>query len=979
MTFTQVWGGLLIFLVCPILGGLPLISWITYAITGRQLAKLGTGNLSVATAFDRGGKCVGILAILSEALKGILAVQIASYFFPDRSVWQIVALIALVIGRYWIGKGIGTINVLWGIAVYDPIAALIISIIGGVGFIIGSDRSSSSNIAILFSIVAVVAIRQGDRSETILAAIVLSSLLAWIHGQVSHDLESKVKQRNKESIARFSFLGRKKKIISLEAQLDSSIVGSKAARLSQLKRWGYYVPDGWVVLGCKDNIDRLISFFHPCPTQPLVVRSSAIGEDSESASAAGQYLTILNITTSKDLKKAIAECQKAYTDATSSQDRQDRQSKNTTTAIVVQNQIRGLFSGVAFSRDPIDRLDDAVAIEALPGDATKVVSGQFIPQEYRVYLSSGTVEDRERVIIEGDGNIPEEIIKEVALLAREIENLYYGIPQDIEWTHDGKQLWLLQTRPITNLQPIWMRKIADRIIPGSIAPLNWSISRPLICGVCRDISTPILGEKQVSDLDFTSSAALHYSRAYFNVSLLGQIFERLGFPSESLEFLTKGAKFNRPNLKIILKNFSGLLGLLRLELNLNRDFQTDLKFHFNPTINQLNSRSPQELSSQELLERIDLILSVLKKATYYSILVPLSLAGRQAVLKVQNTQLDNSRSPQVESLESLALLADGVRNLLPKEYLSPESSCASLFADLADLPDGQSILEQFDRWLESYGYLSEKITDLSFPRWNEDPSKVRALFAQFVLDEDRSKIETTLEMRSLKSTKKWQVKKVQKRLNLKGKVSQVNSQLLAHLRWSFLALENILLTAEVLAESEDIFFMKRSEIRRLVENTDLKLQRKLPHLIRQRRIQLEEHARLNTIPNIIYGNPNNTIESRELSTSLKPTKQLQGIGASPGQVTGRVKIIKNIQSIRNIDRDTILVISYTDSRWSFLLSRAGGIIAEVGGRLSHGAIVAREYHIPAVTAVTDATQLLRDNQRVKIDGETGLVEILDLI
>ena len=115
MTFTQIWGGLLIFSVCLILGGLPLISWITYGITGRQLAKLGNGKVSVAAAFDRGGKLVGILAVLSEALKGILAVRIADYFFSAIPVWQIVALIALVIGRYWIGKGIGTINVVWGI------------------------------------------------------------------------------------------------------------------------------------------------------------------------------------------------------------------------------------------------------------------------------------------------------------------------------------------------------------------------------------------------------------------------------------------------------------------------------------------------------------------------------------------------------------------------------------------------------------------------------------------------------------------------------------------------------------------------------------------------------------------------------------------------------------------------------------------------------------------------------------------------
>jgi pyruvate,water dikinase len=81
MTLTQVWGSLIIFTVCPLLGGLPLISWITYVLTGRQLARLGTGNVSVSAAFYHGGRWVGILAVLSEAAKGIAAVLLARYFF----------------------------------------------------------------------------------------------------------------------------------------------------------------------------------------------------------------------------------------------------------------------------------------------------------------------------------------------------------------------------------------------------------------------------------------------------------------------------------------------------------------------------------------------------------------------------------------------------------------------------------------------------------------------------------------------------------------------------------------------------------------------------------------------------------------------------------------------------------------------------------------------------------------------------------
>jgi pyruvate,water dikinase len=86
-----------------------------------------------------------------------------------------------------------------------------------------------------------------------------------------------------------------------------------------------------------------------------------------------------------------------------------------------------------------------------------------------------------------------------------------------------------------------------------------------------------------------------------------------------------------------------------------------------------------------------------------------------------------------------------------------------------------------------------------------------------------------------------------------------------------------------------------------------------------------------------------------------------------------------LTNLPDINRETILVVPYTDSGWAPLLARAGGLIAEVGGRLSHGAIVAREYRIPAVMDIHNATQLLQDGQRVRIDGQTGAVEILSAI
>jgi pyruvate,water dikinase len=957
MTLEQLWGSLLIFLVCPLLGGLPLIDWITYGLTGRKLASLGTGNVSVSAAFYHGGTTVGILAVLSEATKGIVAVLIARWFFPSQPTWELLALIALVMGRYWMGKGAGTTNVVWGIVAHAWQAAALAALISGISFTIFRERKSG-RLATLFVLALVLTLRHPYQNEYIGAAIALAGLLAWIYQKIPDDLDLPSSAAKTGSQKMFRFFRGDRAILSLDNKLDAQKVGGKAATLAHLKQLGYAVPDGWI-LPAGDDPQPLIDFLDPCEESPLVVRSSAIGEDSETISAAGQYKTILNVSSRQSLQAAILECQASYTQPSAVRYRQDRNQVDASMAVLIQKQIRGVFSGVAFSRDPIDPLNTSVVIEALPGDATRVVSGKVTPERYLVEEDSPTGVQR-------SGDVPPNIIESVARLAREIEDLYLGIPQDIEWTYDGQELWLLQARSITNLQPIWTRKIAAEVIPGIIRPLTWSINRPLTCGVWGEIFAVVLGER-ASGLNFEETATLHYQRAYFNATLLGEIFRRMGLPPESLEFLTRGAKFSKPPLQSTLRNISGLLRLLQREWNLEQDFEQDKHRYFTPTFNLIEAISLSQSSPLELWEMLDTILSVLKRATYYSILAPLSLALRQAILKVSPEQLDNSQTPEVASSRSLADLAAYARNLLPIEQLS-NYSCPSLFAHLAEIPDGQNVLEQFGQWLERYGYLSEAATDIAVPRWLENPRPMRALFTRFLFHPPSQK-------ENADSTQSWKVQIVQKRLNLKGQATEIYSQLLAQLRWTFVALEKLWLSDGTLAEQGDIFFLEFDEIRRLIENSQERLREQLPQIIAQRRTQYKQNQELATVPYIVYGTPKTFSVS---SIAILPSQRcLQGIAASAGQAEGRVKILRTLQQMDDFDRETILVVPYTDSGWTAILARARGIISEVGGALSHGAIVAREYGIPAVMDVHDATHFLRDGQRVRIDGQMGIVEILD--
>ena len=147
-----------------------------------------------------------------------------------------------------------------------------------------------------------------------------------------------------------------------------------------------------------------------------------------------------------------------------------------------------------------------------------------------------------------------------------------------------------------------------------------------------------------------------------------------------------------------------------------------------------------------------------------------------------------------------------------------------------------------------------------------------------------------------------------------------------------------------------------------------------PSLISTRKAQWQEITAINNVPYLVYGNDPGELIPKTYTASAQ---ELTGIGASPGEITGIVKIISNLNEVDVITKEMIVVVPYADSGWGAFLARAGGIIAEVGGRLSHGAIIAREYGIPAIMDVENVTQILKDGQRITMNGKKGVIKILE--
>ena len=1047
------------------LGALPLTRWMVQVFAGKDLRVLGTGNIGVSAAFIHGGKLAGIAAVLAEIARGIIPVLAGRFWFPDQRAIALTLLIPLVAGRSAIARGGGVTNAVWGVLAFSPpvavtsgISGLLVWVLAGVWWGKGDRaRLFATRCGCLSTPIWVWVWRQN--MAEFLAAAGLALLLTAINLSQGDDMA----------------LSKSEQLLSLDDSLDAKVCGDKAARLSQLKRANFHVPPGWILLkesgiwqrksgignresgiGNSENSENLSipnSLIENLKSQiqnRMIVRSSAAGEDGDFSSAAGQYQTIGPVFTETELSNAINSCRQSYWTSEAVAYRRQRQLPDTQMAVLIQPYIDSKIAGVMFSRNPLDG-GSQVIIEALPGGAESVVGGQFTPVHLEIDFS--TSESLEQSLIEiglthggpetgffyennsfqpadsvknpvslsdciqdceleTNSIIDKSIVAELVKQAQAIEAFFHGIPQDIEWSWDGEKLWILQSRPITNLQPFWTRTIASEVIPGAIRPLTWSINRPLTCGVWGEIFKVVLGERS-ANLNFNETATLLGSHAYFNATLLGEIFRMMGLPEQGLEFLLRGQKMGKPPLGKILPSLPGLWRLVQRERALNADFEGDRTAIFLPAMQKLEKEEGSLATDYvtdltdltELLERAEQIQEWLKPITYYNILGPIGLAIRKAIFRVSDEWLDNDSAPEIASVRALQQLAQKLR----QAAISQSDQTISVAQLTQIFEENSALLAEFEKWLNTYGYLSEVGTDIAVPTWREQPEIYQKLLVNMAAKSavtnlglthgspetgffhentslypaDSVKNPVSLvgvrksynldETRKLGLTfwQKWRLDKCQERATVKNEISQVYARLLAHLRWTFLEIEAGGLAMEVFEEAGDIFYLEFGEIQQWIRSgASVSFQ----DTIRQRREQLKAD-RDRPIPPVVYGNLLPNSQKSAIDPTTSETNIMQGIPASIGRVEGFVKICRTAST--DLGENAIVVVPYTDAGWAPLLLGATAIISEVGGQLSHGAIIAREYKIPAVMNISEATTRLRDGQKVRVDGYLGTVELLE--
>jgi pyruvate,water dikinase len=766
-----------------------------------------------------------------------------------------------------------------------------------------------------------------------------------------------------------------------EARIPARI-GNKAENLRFLIQHGLPVPAAWVCTwdayldyesAGAVALERLRSELAGCvrPERSYAVRSSANVEDDLSHSFAGQFKTYLHVEGVDDVLDAVEAVWRAVrsADVQTYLERHSIPQERLKMAVLIQEMVPSYISGVSFSKNPMTGLDEVI-VEAVEGSGDALVQSGATPRRW--VSKWGTWLQKP----DGDG-IPLALIEQVVRQTKSIARRY-GKPVDLEWVYDGQLLYWVQVREITALEiPVYSNRIAREVLPGIIKPLIWSVNVPLVNGAWVRLFTELIGP---NDIDPLNLAGQFYYRAYFNMAAIGQIFELLGMPRETLELLmgieVEGPE--KPSFRPRARTYALLPKMLRFavdRLGFERRVKTFLA-SMKGEFQDLPDSRVQAMSEGELLGTIDRNLELAREAAYYNIVIPLLAMIYSRMLKGQLTRagVDYEALDMTGGMAEMEPFDPSVHLArLHVQYLAlaPELQATiaeSGYAELKRRPEVAPLLQGVDGFLDQFGHLSDSGNDFSARPWREDPDLVLEMVATYAPAEAKAGLRQHFEDLELSPWRRAMGRPLYQRARryrlYREAVSSLYTYGYGRLRDYFLSLGDRFVQRRILEARDDIFYLYLSEVREIVQAAEPS--NSVGQRIAQRKAEIEQ-VRDIALPETIYGDKAPPVENRV-------GQHLRGIPTSRGHHTGAAKVLRGVQDLSKLESGDVLVIPYSDVSWTPLFARAGAVVAEAGGILSHSSIVAREYGIPAVVSVPGACQLA-DNTIVTVDGYRGEVQI----
>jgi pyruvate,water dikinase len=808
---------------------------------------------------------------------------------------------------------------------------------------------------------------------------------------------------------------------------DADAVGGKGLSLGVLAGAGLPVPPGFCVTstayrrldGRPPRSDPALSAAIAAAYRDLgggrvAVRSSATSEDGTVTSFAGQQETILDVAGEEAVVDAVGRCWASlHTDrAVAYRRHQGVDERGLAMAVVVQRLVPAEVSGVLFTRDPLDPEGRRMLVEASWGLGESVVSGRVTPDRYHVDRDSGAVLDRHvatketlwspegpRPVPDDKRNAPcldEPRLAELAELGRRIERLY-GDDRDVEWAWAEGRFWVLQARPITaggmaeleqvrreeiaalaaKARPggtVWARYNLAEVLPEP-TPMTWAIVSRFMSGrggyglMYRDLGwqpDPSLDEQGVYDLVC--------GRVYCNLSReprvqfpqlpLGYSFADLkAAPHKAIYPQVMGLDRSRTTwrfwlaLPFVVPAFVVQGARRQLQLaTLAQTFADRMRRELLPAFAAETAREAAEdlgaVEAPALLERLEHWI----RRTLYDFardsLKPTALAA----VAMENLRQGLSRAlgPD-ESRAAVNELSMGARP-------DPE---ADLGAAIQDLAAGRLERATF---LERFGHRGPHEMELATPRWAEDHAALDRLLATSGGDRPAAPDRKAVWERIAEQAKLPPAL----RPSLEAELDRMHTYLGLRETAKHYLMRGYALIRRILVELDrrhrlggGIFFLTPADLPRLVRGEDVSGDIAARRRRRAVALSLE-------LPQVLFSDDLDAI-GRPITVAGAET--LQGVPLSAGVAEAPALVLA--EPTTDVPAEAyILVCPTTDPAWVPLFPRAKGLVMETGGVLSHGAIVAREFGLPAVAGLPDVLQRLHTGQRLRVDGGSGVVHVL---
>jgi len=756
----------------------------------------------------------------------------------------------------------------------------------------------------------------------------------------------------------------------------------------------------------------------------VAVRSSATAEDLPFASFAGQQDTFLNVVGSDAVLDAVRHCWASlWTDrAVAYRAANGIDSESVRLAVVVQRMMDAAVAGVMFTANPLTGRRGQAVIDAAPGLGEAVVSGAVNPDHFIVDTATDAVIER-RAMTGAEPCLNDEQLRALAGLARRVERVYARAPQDTEFAVDRRgRVWLLQARPITTLFPLPM----DAPLPHS-ADLRVYFSANVAQGVFRPL-TPM----GIQTLRLFASSAAQVFRARTRDPLTGPrtmkesggrlfldvtplVRDRLG-QRALLGLLSVGEARSASQLAGItddprlaptwsarrLRRVAAVLLRQRVPARLVSALR-DPAAARHQALRRVQATldaavAPEQASAAQRLDLAERWL-LDSFARFFPELAPLVLAGmgsfgmafRLLGDRVTPDERDAVRralphNPTTQMDLALWALAATLRVDEACARVLHERSPQDLAADYREGALPAPLQEGLADFLRAYGHRGVAEIDLGLARWADDPAHVLGVLATYLrmdaADAPDARFRATAEraealVDELASRRGRLVAPVVRfglrrgrdlaglreapKATLMALTARVRSQLL-------LPVAEELARAGRLERAEDLFFLDLREVRDLVRGSaDLR------PVIRERRASYEAELHRRHVPRLLLSDGT---EPAPAGDQASADGALRGAPASAGVVTGTARVICDPMDAR-LEPGEILVAPSTDPGWTPLFLTAGGLVMEMGGAMSHGAVVAREYGIPAVVGVPEATERIRTGETVTVDGSAGTVMVGD--